>query len=86
MFTITLDPIIGHIGPFVLHWYSLILMIAIRIGVWLTAREADRRGIKKDDVYEISLYIILGGVLGARFFHVLDQWSNEFAANPIRAL
>ncbi|HEX9331770.1 MAG TPA: prolipoprotein diacylglyceryl transferase family protein [Anaerolineales bacterium] len=28
----------------------------------------------------------LGGILGARLFHVLDQWSNEFAANPIRAL
>ena len=86
MFTITLDPIIGHFGPFVLRWYSLILMVAIGIGVWLTAREADRKGMKKDDVYEVSIYIILGGILGARFFHVLDQWSNEFAANPIRAL
>ena len=86
MFTITLDPIIAHIGPIVLRWYSLILMIAIGIGVWLTAREAERRGIKKDGVYETSLYIILGGILGARFFHVLDQWSNQFAANPIRAL
>jgi phosphatidylglycerol:prolipoprotein diacylglycerol transferase len=85
MFTITLDPIIGHVGPFVLRWYSLILMIAIGIGVWLTAREADRRGIKKDDVYQVSLYIIVAGIVGARFFHVLDQWSNAFAANPIRA-
>ena len=86
MFTITLDPIIGHVGPFVLRWYSLILMIAIGVGVWLTAREAERKGMKKDDVYEVSIYIILGGIIGARFFHVLDQWSNEFAANPIRAL
>jgi phosphatidylglycerol:prolipoprotein diacylglycerol transferase len=86
MITITLDPIIAHLGPFVLRWYSLILMVAIGVGVWLTAREAERRGMKKDDVYEVSIYIILGGILGARFFHVLDQWSNEFAANPIRAL
>src|SRR5512138_3727566 len=86
MFTITLDPIIAHVGPFVLRWYSLILMIAIGVGVWLTAREAERKGMKKDDVYEVSIYIVLGGIIGARFFHVLDQWSNEFAANPIRAL
>ena len=85
MFTITLDPIIGHAGPFVLRWYSLILIIAISIGIWLTAREAERKGMKKDDVYEVSIYIIFGGILGARLFHVLDQWSNEFAANPIRA-
>ena len=45
MFTITLDPIIAHVGPFVLRWYSLILMTAIGVGVWLTAREAARNGV-----------------------------------------
>src|SRR6266540_3147956 len=29
MFTITLDPIIAHIGPLVLRWYSLILIVGI---------------------------------------------------------
>jgi len=86
VFTITLDPIIAHIGPLVLRWYSLILLVAIGVGVWFTAREAQHKGFKKDDIYEVALYIILGGILGARLFHVLDQWSNEFAANPIRAL
>lgn len=86
MFTITLNPIIAHIGPFVLRWYGLILVIAMIIGIWLTAREADRKGIKKEDVYEVAIYIILGGILGARLFHVLDQWSIEFSANPIRVL
>ena len=63
MFTITLDPIIAHIGSLVLRWYSLILITAIGIGIWLTAREAERRGLKKDDIYEVSIYIILGGLL-----------------------
>src|SRR6266540_861716 len=86
MFTITLDPILFTIGPFVLRWYSLILITAIGIGVYLTARESEHKGFKKDDVYEVAIYIVLGGIIGARLFHVLDQWSNEFAANPIRSL
>jgi len=86
MFTISIDPIIYSIGPFALRWYSLILITAIGIGIWLTAREAERRGFKKDDVYEVAIYIIAGGIIGARLFHVLDQWPNEFAANPVRAL
>ncbi len=86
MFTISIDPIIFTIGPFVLRWYSLILLTAIGTGIWLTANEAERRGIKKDDIYEVAIWIVLGGIIGARLFHVLDQWSNEFAANPIRAL
>ncbi|HLO14971.1 MAG TPA: prolipoprotein diacylglyceryl transferase [Anaerolineales bacterium] len=86
MFTISIDPIIFTIGPFILRWYSMILLTAIGIGVWITAREWGRKEFKKDDIYEIAIYIIVGGIIGARLFHVLDHWSHEFAANPVRAL
>ena len=85
MFTISIDPILFHIGHFALRWYSLILMAAIAVGVWLVAREAERKGFKKDDIYEAAVWIIVGGLIGVRLFHVLDHWSDEFAANPIRA-
>ncbi|GER78838.1 MAG: prolipoprotein diacylglyceryl transferase [Chloroflexi bacterium] len=86
MITISIDPIIFNIGHFAVRWYSLILLIAIGIGIWLTAREAERRGFKKDDIYDAAIWIIVGGLLGARLFHVLDHWSHEYAADPIRAL
>jgi phosphatidylglycerol:prolipoprotein diacylglycerol transferase len=86
MFTISIDPIIFSIGPFMVRWYSLILMIAMATGVWLTAHEAERKGFKKEQIYDIAIWIVMAGLLGARLFHVLDHWSDEFAANPIRAL
>ena len=86
MITISIDPIIFSSGPFMVRWYSLILMIAMAVGVWLTAREAERKGFKKEQIYDIAVWIIFAGILGARLFHVLDHWSDEFAANPIRAL
>jgi phosphatidylglycerol:prolipoprotein diacylglycerol transferase len=86
MITISINPIIFSIGPFMVRWYSLILMIAMAVGVWLTAREAERKGFKKEQIYDIAIWIIFAGILGARVFHVLDHWSDEFAANPIRAL
>ncbi len=86
MFTISIDPIIFNIGHFALRWYSLILLLAIGVGIWLTAREAERKGLSKDDIYDIALLIIVGGLIGARLFHVLDHWSHEYAANPIGAL
>lgn len=84
MFTITIDPIIFSVGNFALHWYGLILMVAMIIGIWLTAREASGKGFKKEDIYDAAVWIVIGGIIGARFFHVLDQWSAEFASNPIR--
>lgn len=86
MITISIDPIIFNIGHFAVRWYSLILLTAIAIGVWLTAREAERKGFKKDDIYDAAVWIVIGGIIGARLFHVLDHWSDEYAANPIRAL
>lgn len=86
MITIGIDPIIFSIGHFHLRWYSLIVLTAIGVGIWLAAREAARKGFKKDDIYDAALWVILGGMIGARLFHVIDHWPDIFAANPIRAL
>jgi phosphatidylglycerol:prolipoprotein diacylglycerol transferase len=83
MFKITLDPIIFSIGHLHFRWYSLIVLTAMCVGTWLVAREAARKGFKKDDIYESAIWIVFGGLLGARLFHILDHW-QEFAANPIR--
>ena len=86
MITINIDPVIFSIGHFMLRWYSLIVLTAIVVGVWLTAREAERKGFKKEEIYDSALYVVLAGLLGARLFHVLDHWPHEYAASPIRAL
>jgi phosphatidylglycerol---prolipoprotein diacylglyceryl transferase len=86
MFIISLDPIIFSVGHFALRWYGLILVAAIAAGFWLTAREAERKGFSKDAILDAGVLIVIGGVAGARLFHVLDHWSHEYAANPIRAL
>jgi phosphatidylglycerol:prolipoprotein diacylglycerol transferase len=86
MITITIDPIIFSIGHFMVRWYSVILMAAMLVGVWFTANEAARKGFKKEQIYDVAIWIVFAGILGARLFHVLDHWSDEYAANPIRAL
>jgi len=86
MFTVSIDPIIFQVGHFALRWYSLILLTAITVGIWLTEREAERRGFKKDAIYGVAIWIVIGALIGARLFHVLDHWSDKFAANPIQAL
>ena len=86
MITISIDPIIFSIGHLHLRWYSLIVISAIVIGVWLAVREAGRKGFDKEAILNSSIYIILAGLAGARLFHVIDHWPDEFAANPIRAL
>lgn len=86
MFTISIDPVIFSLGHFMLRWYGLIVMTAIGVGVWLAGREAVRKGLRKEMIYDMAVWVIPGGLVGARLFHVLDHWSDRFAADPIRAL
>jgi phosphatidylglycerol:prolipoprotein diacylglycerol transferase len=86
MITISVDPVILSLGHLMIRWYSLIVLGASATGVWLTAREAERRGFKKEDIYDGAIWVVMAGLLGARLFHVLDHWPHEFAQNPVRAL
>ncbi|PKN88111.1 MAG: prolipoprotein diacylglyceryl transferase [Chloroflexi bacterium HGW-Chloroflexi-8] len=86
MITIPIDPILFSIGHFHLRWYSLIVTVAIIIGTWLAVKEAGRKGFNTEKISESVLWVVITGLVGARLFHVLDHWSDVFAANPVRAL
>ena len=86
MITVNIDPNILNVGHFMVRWYSVIVMSAIGLGVWLAAREADRKGFEKAEIYDAALWVVIAGRVGARLFHVVDHWPHEFATNPIRAL
>ncbi len=86
MITVSIDPILLSIGHFHLRWYSLIVLTAIAIGIWFTAREAVRKGFVADEIYDTAIWVILAGLVGARLFHVIDHWPDEFSADPVRGL
>lgn len=85
MLTIDIDPTIIHLGPLALSWYGLAVAAGIAVGVWLTWREAARRGIPTDPLGDLLIWIIPGGLIGARLLHVVDRW-DFYAANPMAIL
>jgi phosphatidylglycerol---prolipoprotein diacylglyceryl transferase len=81
MVTVTIDPILFHLGPFAIRWYSLIIMAAVVAGFLIAKKEAERKGFSIDHLYDIAGWLLFGGLIGARFFHVIDHWQT-FAENP----
>ncbi|HPP63102.1 MAG: prolipoprotein diacylglyceryl transferase [Anaerolineales bacterium] len=53
-----------------LAWYGVILMSGAMAGAWLAAREVKRRGGDPEIVWDLLVYLIIGGVIGARLWHV----------------
>ena len=60
-----------QIGPLYVRFYGIVLMLGAVAGAWLATKEARRRGIDPDIVWDLLVFLIVGGVLGARLWHIL---------------
>lgn len=74
--TIDIDPNIGQIGPFLITWHGAFTAVGIAVAVVLTAYFASRRGVLEDDVYNVALWAVPGGIIGARLLYVLEHASD----------
>ncbi len=76
-----LDPIIFSIGHFRIGWYGVFMALGVGVALWLTVREAKRRGIAPDEIYNGAFWVVGAGIVGARLLHVLDNWQT-YVKNP----
>lgn len=82
---ININPIIVHIGGFELRWYGVAIALAVLAAVIIGARRAKKKGISADDIYLLAPWVLLGGMVGARLFHVVDHF-GYYMANPLQIL
>src|SRR3989337_1636891 len=59
-----------EIGPLYIRFYGIILMLGAVAGAWLASFEARRRGQDPEIVWDLLVYLIIGGVIGARLWHI----------------
>lgn len=85
MIRIPFDPNISLLGPLTLSWHGFFTFVGVAVAVYLVARYSYRVNVKDETIYEIATWAILGGVIGARVFHVIDNW-EFYSPNPITAL
>lgn len=71
------------IGPVAVPTYPLLILVALWVGMWLSARRARQLGLDGDHVYNAGLYGFLAGIIGARLWFVLAHWDN-YASNLTR--
>ena len=71
-----------YIGTFFVHFYGIILMSGALAGGWLASREAKRRGHDPDIIWDLLIYLIIGGVIGARLWHVFTPAESALVVDP----
>ncbi len=78
-----MKPVLFQIGPFPVSSFGVFLLVAFVAGILLLRTRASRWGWDGGEVLDLSLYSIIGGVIGARIGYVLVNF-RDFAADWAR--
>jgi phosphatidylglycerol:prolipoprotein diacylglycerol transferase len=68
------------IGPLTIRFYGIIIMIGVVAAGWLATKEAKRRGLDAEIVWDGIIWVIIGGVIGARLWHIFTPTPTDVAA------
>jgi phosphatidylglycerol---prolipoprotein diacylglyceryl transferase len=80
---INIDPMAFSLGSIHINWYSIFVILAIVSAIGIAIWEGKRKGFSADSLLSLAPWVVLGGIIGARLFHVVDHW-GQYAANPIQ--
>jgi phosphatidylglycerol:prolipoprotein diacylglycerol transferase len=78
-------PELFRIGPVTVHSFGATLAVTFLVVAWLLAREFTRRGFTADDAWSVTLAAMIGGMVGAKLWFVLDNWA-EAVETPRRII
>jgi len=84
--TWNVDPEIFNIGPISVRWYGLFFALAFVFGQRILSKIYVAEGRTEGDVDTITLYMIIGTVIGARLGHTLFYSPEYYLSNPIEIL
>jgi len=84
-----------HIGALYVRFYGVILMLGVLAGAYLAEREANRRKMNSDFLWDSLFWMVIGGVIGARIWHILTPspslvavgvTTSYYLSNPLDAI
>jgi len=82
-----MHPIALVIGSLTIRWYGVMIAVSIAISITVVYIESRRQGINTDDVLDIAIAAVIGGILGARIGWIMTSpdvlW---YLAHPLRIL
>lgn len=75
---ITVEHMVNDISVFGFRiaFYGIIIGIGMILGTYLAAKDAERRGLGEDAVYDFIVWGIIVGIIGARLYYVFFQWDS----------
>jgi phosphatidylglycerol---prolipoprotein diacylglyceryl transferase len=67
------------IGPLTIHFYGILIMAGFIGGAFLAQKEAYRRDLDGSKIWDMAIWVLIAGIVGARIWHILTPMPNLVA-------
>ncbi len=83
-----ISPIVFRIWQIQVTWYALVYIVGFFIALLMLLRASRKKEIEmsENEVYDFTLLVIVGLMIGARLFHVLFWGFSYYFSEPFRIL
>lgn len=74
-----MHPVLIKLGLFNIYSFGFMLAVSFLVGIYIASRRARRFGVDPQHVLDLSVYIIIAGVIGSRLLYVvfhLEEYHN----------
>ncbi len=75
------DPILFYWNGIKVHWYGFLIVIGIILATSIAIKLASYYKISKELILDLVFWLIIGGVVGARIYHIGLEY-NYYLNNP----
>lgn len=69
-----IDPVAVTLGPLEIRWYALCIISGLILAVFLASKEAPRKKILAEDIFDFILLAFPLAIIGARIYYVAFSW------------
>jgi len=75
-------PVLFEIGGIRIYSFGVMMGLSFLIANYLFVKEMRRRGVSEAIAGTVTLIALIGGVIGAKLFSLLENW-DQFIADPV---
>jgi phosphatidylglycerol:prolipoprotein diacylglycerol transferase len=75
-------PIAFYLGSLPIRWYGVMMALAFLAGLWTATRRARLVNVSGEVIADVTMWLMAGSIVGARFVYVTTYWKQEFANGP----
>ena len=74
------------IGSFGIYLFGITIALGMLAGLWIMIREAKRKELNIDKMFDLVVYTIIAGIIGARLYYVVAFNGDYYIKNPMEIL